>query len=64
VSGLGPILGGISGIATILDKIEWLYKTVLKLFQKSPVEELAKKERKSDEGQRKADQKDDTSDII
>ena len=64
MSGMIGIITGLGAINGILDKIKWLWSSVKRLFQKSPVKELARKEREADEAFDKAAKSDDTSDIF
>ncbi len=64
MSGFGGLITGLGAINGILDKIKWLWGSVKKLFQKSPVKEFARKEKEADEAFNKAAKTDDTSDVF
>lgn len=64
MSGIGTIVTGLSSVKAILDSIKWLFKTIKKFFQKSPVKELERKHEETKDGAERADKEDDTSDVI
>lgn len=57
-------ISAIIALEKILEHLAGAWKTIQKLWQKSPVDEQAKQNQKDDEALKNAEQKDDTSGLF